>query len=126
MQKGVEWCNNQPPPKPPPPPPAPVSNWPSFASPQKLQASPWGKYFLSLYGEFPKTYPLHLQEFWCFYIDKMSSAGITPPPSVGQCPSSVKAPEGQRYDENNAYSSKDITWLWHTIDPNGDPVYKGF
>ena len=53
----------------------------------------------------------------------MSAAGVTPPTSVGNCPTSATAPEGQRYDENNAYSSKDLTWLWHSL---GDPVYQGF
>lgn len=35
----------------------------------------------------------------------------------------MNAPEGERYDENNAYSSKDLTWLWHSL---SDPVYQGF
>ena len=77
----------------------------------------------SLYGELPNTYPLNLQDFWCFYVDKMSAAAVTAIPSVGQCPTSAGAPDGQRYDENNAYSSKDLTWAWH---PLSSPVFNGF
>ena len=102
--------------------------WPWFASQQELQKSHWGKYFTSLYGELPQqagtsAYPLRLASFWSFYLDKMSAAKVSPPPSVGTCPTSSDAPDGQRYDENNAYSSKDLTWLWH---PLTDPVYQGF
>jgi len=99
------------------------SSWPSFASKQELHASPWGAYLTSLYGELPEKYPLALSAFWCFYKDKMSAAQVSAPPSVGQCPSSANAPDGQRYDENNAYSSKDLTWLWHSL---GSSVFKGF
>ena len=82
------------------------ADWPTFSSQSALQADPWGKYFISLYGELPYCcYPLALSTFWCFYQDKMSAAGIKPPTSAGQCPSKG-APDGQRYDENNAYSSK--------------------
>ena len=102
---------------------APPSNWPVFASKAALQASPWAKYLNSLYGELPSTYPLKLPDFWCFYVDKMSAAGVTAIPSVGQCPTSAGAPDGQRYDENNAYSSKDLTWAWH---PLSSPVFNGF
>mmetsp|Transcript_5565 Transcript_5565/g.8319 ORF Transcript_5565/g.8319 Transcript_5565/m.8319 type:complete len:214 (+) Transcript_5565:3-644(+) len=45
----------------------------------------------------------------------MKAAGATPPNSVGTCPTGPTAPTGQRYDENNAYSSKDLTWLWHPL-----------
>ena len=85
-------------------------DWPTFASRSALQATPWGAYFTSLYGELPSVgYPLALSDFWCFYTDKLSAAGVKPPPSAGQCPSKgalASIPDGQRYDENNAYSSK--------------------
>ena len=82
------------------------ADWPTFSSQSALQADPWGKYFINLYGELPYCcYPLALSSFWCFYKDKMSAVGVKPPPSAGQCPSKG-APDGQRYDENNAYSSK--------------------
>ena len=89
------------------------ANWPSFSSQGILAASPWNKYFTSLYGELPSSgYPLALSTFWCFYEDKMSAAGIKPPQSAGPCPSKG-APDGQRYDENNAYSSKvSVTARW--------------
>lgn len=115
-------------------------DWPTFNSEAELSASPWAAYFKGLYGELPTalkytatanegglvqaSYPLRLLDFWAFYMDKMSAAGIVPPASVGTCPTGTDAPEGQRYDENNAYSSKDLTWLWH---PLNEPVpYKGF
>ena len=61
--------------------------------------------------------------FWCFYLDKMSAAKVSAVASAGRCPTSANAPDGQRYDENNAYSSNDLTWLWH---PLGNDVYRGF
>mgnify|MGYP006145097855 FL=1 len=57
-------------------------------------------------------------------MDKMQAAGVTPPQSVGTCPTSASAPVGQRYDQNNAYSSKDLTWLWHPL--SSSPPYQGF
>jgi hypothetical protein len=56
-------------------------------------------------------------------MDKMQAANAQPPISVGTCPTSVDAPDGQRYDQNNMYSSKDLTWLWHGL--NHEP-YIGF
>jgi len=54
----------------------------------------------------------------------MQAAGVNKqPPSVGQCPTSKVAPVGQRYDENNAYSSKDLTWNWH---PLSSAPFSGF
>ena len=106
------------------PAPAPPVPWPEFATKDALQQSPWAKYFTSLYGELPVSYPLHLSEFWCFYLDKMQAAEVTPPTSVGACPTSAGAPLGQRYDQNNAYSSKDLTWLWHPL--SSTPPYEGF
>ena len=108
----------------PAPGPQPGSTWPQFASRDDLQKSPWGHYFTSLYGELPTSYPLRLSDFWCFYLDKMQAAAVAPPASVGQCPTSAGAPAGQRYDENNAYSSKDLTWLWQPL--SSTPPYDGF
>lgn len=74
--------------------------WPTFTSDAALAASPWAAYFRSLYGELKtglsEQNPLQLSKWWCFYIDKMAAANISPPPSVGTCPTSFNAPEGQR------------------------------
>merc|ERR1711966_612903 len=95
------------------------SQLPVFNDAASLQRSVWGKYMVSLYGEVPPPtnvhgpcYPLHLSNFWCFYKDKLQAQGLGLPLSVGKCPTQ-NAPDGQHYDENNAYSSKDLTWLWH-------------
>ena len=89
---------------------------PTFTSAAELNSSPWAKYLLSLYGDLtPIQYPIVLSRFWCFYMDKLAAHSVNLPPSVGRCPTSAAAPEGQRYDENNAYSSKDLTWLWHDL-----------
>ena len=62
----------------------------------------------------------------------MSAAKVSAVPSVGQCPTSANAPDGQRYDENNEYSSKDLTWLWHPLGVrrsgvwHPSDVYRGF
>ena len=79
------------------------AGWPTFGSKSDLQQNAeWAKYFLSLYGELPSEYPVALSDFWCFYTDKMSASGVQPPASVGTCPTSAKAPDGEHYDENNA------------------------
>merc|ERR1719506_1481944 len=78
---------------------------------------------MKLYGELPSSYPLNIGNFWAAYLDKMQAAGVVPPPSVGQCPTSASAPEGQRYDENNMYSSKDLTWTWHALSSS---PFRGF
>ena len=119
FSKAEHWCKGAPTPAPGPVQPL----WPTFATMSALQQSSWSKYFSSLYGELPTSYPLKLSSFWCFYLDKMQAAGATPPNSVGQCPTSLNAPDGQRYDQNNAYSSTDLTWLWHPVD---SPPYEGF
>jgi len=69
--------------------------WPAFQTEDELKHSPWEAYFKNLYGEKPSQYPLELSQFWCFYTDKMSAARVTPPPSVGKCPTSSASPEGQ-------------------------------
>jgi hypothetical protein len=104
--------------------PAVSADWAQFANQAALQQSPWAKYFVSLYGELPSSYPLRLLDFWCFYKDKMTAAGVSAPQSAGRCPTSASAPEGQRYDLNNAYSSKDLTWVWHPL--SSTPPYQGF
>lgn len=108
----------------PAPPPIPVKPWAQFANQAALQQSPWAKYFTGVYGELPSSYPLRVSDFWCFYTDKMQAAGVGAPASVGKCPTSVSAPEGQRYDSNNAYSSPDLTWVWHPL--SSTPPYTGF
>lgn len=104
-------CSPAPSPSPPVPSPPPTA-LPVFYNSAALQQSPWGSYFVSLYGSLPRSYPLEIEKFWCFYSDKLQAHGISLPPSVGKCPT-AGAPEGQHYDENNMYSSKDLTWLWH-------------
>ena len=97
---------------------------PTFTSADELQGSPWAGYLRSLYGDLtPIGYPLVLSHFWCFYMDKLAAHSVILPASVGKCPTSAAAPEGQRYDENNGYSSKDLTWLWHDL---GAPPFQGF
>ena len=89
LDKAKAWCSG--------------ASWPTFDSRTDLQHNTaWAKYFLSLYGELPSEYPVALSDFWCFYTDKMSAAGVQPPLSVGTCPTSTDAPEGEHYDENNA------------------------
>jgi hypothetical protein len=51
----------------------------------------------------------------------MNAAGAKPPSSSGQCPKKLVV--GERYDENNAYSTKDLTWLWHDV---RGPPFGGF
>ena len=96
-------------------------SWPAFETESDLQGSSWATYMRSLYGELPSSYPVKLSEFWCFYTDKMAAAQVKSPASVGTCPTGKDAPDGQRYDENNAYSSKDLTWLWHSPDASVFP-----
>ena len=61
-----------------------------------------GRYLSSLRRLSPIGYPLVLSHFWCFYVDKLTAHSVILAPSVGTCPTSAAAPEGQRYDENNA------------------------
>ena len=98
--------------------------WPSFSSAAELaKNSGWSLYFKSLYGTSPTgPWPLCIGSFWAFWTDKLSSSKACVPESNGQCPSSG-APEGQRYNMNNAYSSNLLTWSWH---PMTNPAYNGF
>jgi len=114
-------CPPIPSPGPAPPPPASGScmssangAWPQFASANELAADPWGKYFTLIYGSIPNfNYPLCIGDFWMFYVDKLTSAGVTKiPKSVGQC---AKGAVGTRYDENNKISPPSVTWSWHPI-----------
>jgi hypothetical protein len=124
-------------PTPPPPSPAPtpfVDYWPVFANRTELvESASWSAYLVVVYGHLPpndKYYPLRMSDFWCFYLDYLNSSDITPPASVGNCPIILAGmafpPSGQRYDENNAYSSKDLTWLWHNGANSGEDPYQGF
>ena len=97
---------------------------PTFNSADELRSSPWAGYLRSVYGDLtPIGYPLVLSHFWCFYKDKLAAHSVILPASVGTCPTSAAAPDGQRYDENNGYSSKDLTWLWHNL---GSTPFKGY
>jgi len=51
----------------------------------------------------------------------MNAARVIPPSSSGKCPKQKVT--GERYDENNMYASKDLTWLWHDIQ---GPPFGGF
>ena len=64
-----------------------------------------------------------LQLCWGLGTDTPPTGGHHQPIKNKKCPTSVSAQEGQRYDENNRYSSKDLTWAWHSLNA---PPYAGF
>jgi hypothetical protein len=87
-------------PNPPTPDPNPgkpctaVMGWPKFDSQGDLNASPWAKYFSTVYGAVPSTgYPICLSDFGMLYTSAMSAAGVSAPTEalshggVPTCPS---------------------------------------
>lgn len=79
-------------------------------------SSGWTRYFNEIYHESlpDAAFPLDVEDFWCLSQNRLEAAGIQIPASRGKCPSATAA-EGDRYDKNNAFSSKDWTWIWHPL-----------
>ena len=104
----------------PPVPSPPAANcaggWPSFGSAGDLSASPWGAYLKDVYGGVPQaaSYPWCMGDFWVVYTDRLQAHGITPPKSVGECPTDGGKSEGQFYTVNNQFQPSNIAWVWHT------------
>lgn len=88
-----------------------AGGWPSFQSLADLQADPWGTYFSFLYGEISDMgFPLCVGDFWMFYGDLLSQAGVTNiPESEGDCPRGAYS----HYKSNNFYAPGGVSWSWH-------------
>ena len=101
------------PPKPPEPAGKCKGGWPQFSDAAAVTASPWAKYFDTVYGGVPQDgYPMCMGDFWMFYNSELRSAGVSDAPkSVGECPDPKH--EGERYDVNNNLSPAGVSWNWH-------------
>merc|ERR1712070_1297972 len=51
--------------------------WPRFQSMDELQASPWKTYFMEVYGELPRAYPVCINDLWFLNKAAYEAAGIT-------------------------------------------------
>jgi hypothetical protein len=92
-------------------PPAPA-RWPSFPSLAALRADPWARYYQTVYGELPSTFPLDVGSAWMIYELAITAASVSDiPPVVGRCPMADVA--GERYTLNNAYQPAAVSFAWH-------------
>lgn len=88
--------------------------WPTFATLAELQSDPWGAYYKEVYGEVPTSgYPIRTVDLWMIHeavLVKAKVSGI--PDTVGPCPK-ANPPLGQRYNMNNQYQPRLVSFLWH-------------
>lgn len=86
--------------------------WPTFKSLKALQADPWADYYRAVYGDLPTSFPIHTVNLWVLFDLELLKHKIQCPASVGTCPT-ADPPLGQRYNVNNDYQPREISWLWH-------------
>lgn len=95
-----------------------LGGWPSFHSAAHLSAHPaWASYITKVYGSVPSdasAYPWCMGDMWMFDTGAVLAAGISDfPQSIGMCPTSVGATEGQQYKQNSRIQPLNVTWSWH-------------
>jgi len=87
-------------------------NWPKFDSQQQLQASPWAKYFQTVYGEVPSSgYPICIYGFSMIYPPIAAQAGVKLPTPHKVCPQHGKA--GVYYSMMSGLTASDAHWIWN-------------
>lgn len=84
---------------------------PRFEDENSLNASPWGKYFESVYGSVPPSgsYPICIFDFGFLYKDKYEAAGLGDATS-SKCPSN----EGDYFSGGiRFFTIKQAMWIYH-------------
>lgn len=113
--KGNRDCKYGPTPAPTAPTPAPTRPpvaWPTFQGVEELEASNWAKYFTSVYGELPHSYPVKTEDLWVLHDAEIAASGVQVPAVVGKCPGANPA-TGTHYTKNNMYYPATMSWIWH-------------
>jgi hypothetical protein len=86
---------------------------PTFNSQKELQASPWGKYFMTVYGSMPdRGFPLKTSDLWMLYGDPLNQAGVNVQSNnLADCPNPSQ--DHMLYKTQCAYQTSDSFWIWH-------------
>ena len=83
--------------------------WPTFATVDELQKSPWATYFRLVYSGLPTRYPLAISNFWMLHDGVLIKARTGPLPTASTCPSKAL----DRYALNDDYQPPKVSWIWH-------------
>jgi hypothetical protein len=115
-------CPSRPFPPSPPAPPAPSKyllphcsdtdqySWPVFKSQADLQASPWGQYFQTVYGEIPSEgYPICIYGFSMLYKPVVASTQVQVPDLQTDCPTTA----GQYYMRMSGFPITMQAWIYN-------------